>query len=814
REGHPPDHGRQLVQALERVQDTHPEGSGDRAAGPDPWRRGTPGTSTEAGGVGGQTPLTLLSKLDYPRASAWIVARLAEGLQHAHQRGILHRDIKPSNILIGADGQPMLLDFNLAHDQKADFAETVLGGTVAYMAPEHLHALAGRTAALIGRVDHRSDIYSLGMVLHEMLTGQSPFQEKASYSALPLQLEAMAVERSKAIPSARQQRADLPWSLESILRKCLDPRPDRRYQQAEHLAEDLRRFLDDRPLKYAPELSQAERIRKWARRHPRLTSAGSVALATLFLLLTAAAALAAVSGRLASTTDELKTSQARERKQRYEAGTIRALCLVNTSARLQDHLRQGAGICEETLGLYGLLEGEGWQEPADWARLPAEDRRKLAEDTRELLLLLAGARVRLAPGDPAVLRSALALLDRAEAIPDLEPSRALWLDRAEYLNQLGRADEADAVRRKAEEIPAATARDHYLLATVHARRGDAEGHARALAELDQALRLNPRHYWSWVQKGICHLERGEDLQAARSFGACIGLWPDFAWGYFNHGYVLDRSGRKAEAIADYTAALARDPDLVPAYVNRGLARLELRQHEAALADFAEAQRRGKAEASLHAARGMALEALGRHAEADAAFRLAFAAVGTEAEQLRIRWTYGFAVSARLPEEARRAFDDVLRHDPRHAQALYGRAMLAMAQDRSAEALRFFDRALEADPGFLEARRYRAVLLARTGSLERASQDINWCLEREPRSGATLYAAACVAARAGQRLLDPGLTDQALNLLERALADGIDTQRAAQDPDLAGLRDHPRFKQLLDQPRGTREPGDQTVAPRR
>src|SRR5439155_22560942 len=171
----------------------------------------------------GRAPRDLLGRLDYVRAAAWLVARLAEGLQHAHDRGVLHRDIKPSNILVGGDGQPMLLDFNLAHNLNTDQAQAAatLGGTVAYMAPEHLRALAMRDPDLVGLVDRRSDLYALGMMLYEMLTGHNPFDQSGSYSPMPVLMEAMAVERSRTAPSLRQRRADVPWGLESIIRKCL-----------------------------------------------------------------------------------------------------------------------------------------------------------------------------------------------------------------------------------------------------------------------------------------------------------------------------------------------------------------------------------------------------------------------------------------------------------------------------------------------------------------------------------------------------------------------------------------------------------------
>ena len=514
------------------------------------------------------------------------MAQLAEGLHHAHQRGILHRDIKPSNVLIAADGQPLLLDFNLAQSGD-DPAHATIGGTIAYMAPEHLRALVGRTPALIRQVDHRSDIYSLGMVLAEMLTGHRPFAQSGSYSAIPLQIEAMALERSRAVASVRRDRPDLSWGLESIARKCLAAEPRDRYQRADHLADDLRRLLDDRPLKHAPELSRAERARKFARRHPRLASAGTVAGAAALVLLAVGSALAAARSQLAD-------AKVRDLVRAHDAGVMRALCLVNTRVDLRDHLREGIAACERTLALLGGAgPGEEMTHPA-WARLAVGDRRRLAEDRRELLQLLADARVRLAGETRESAEQALRLLDAAAAIPGLPDSRALWLDRARYSALRGDVAGAAEARRRAERTPATTARDHYLIAAAMARQGGPEGLRSAIAELDEALRLNPRHFWSLVQRGICRLERGELVEASGDFGQCTGLWPEFAWGYFNRGCVLDRAGDKAAAILDYTAALERDPGLVPAYVNRGLARLERKQDAPALADFDRAAAPGRA----------------------------------------------------------------------------------------------------------------------------------------------------------------------------------------------------------------------------
>jgi tetratricopeptide (TPR) repeat protein len=447
-------------------------------------------------------------------------------------------------------------------------------------------------------------------------------------------------------------------------------------------------------------------------------------------------------------------------------------------------------------------------------RLPAEDRRQLAEDRRELLLLLAGARVRLKPGDRPTLVRSLALLDEAEAIRGLPPSKALWLDRASYRSQLGDAARAGEAREQAGSIAATGPRDHYLLAISYARQGGTDGYRNAIAELDEALGLQPRHYWSALQRGICRMELGEYPQALGDFGTCIGLWPEHSWGYFNRGCVLDRMGLKLDAIDDYTGALERDPKFAAALTNRGLARVELSQYEPALADFDRAMSLGgPADAALAAGRGLALEGLGRHGEADAAFAEAFAlAPDPDPARIRLKWTYGFAVSARLPERAKAAFDEVLRQDARHPQALYGRAMLAMSGGDLGSALRYFNRAVEANPGFVEARRYRAVVLARRGEWDPATCDINWCLDREPRSGETLYAAACVAARAAEAAPSPRAIDRAFDLLERAWSLGAG-RKAGEDPDLDVLRKDHRFArrmQIALRTNGGRRPADATA----
>src|SRR5262249_23869590 len=202
------------------------------------------------------TFLHSLQGVAYVNAILWIAARLAAGLRHAHEHGILHRDLKPAHILVTDDGQPMLLDFNLAQDTERrllPFADAV-GGTLSYMAPEHLSAIGGDAEA---RVDVRSDIYALGVVLFELLTGRLPFPaHEGSFGQL---LIAMIGDRNRTPPSLRRWNGAISPAADAIVRRCLEAEPAARYQSAMELEEDLDRHLASLPLRHTREPSIGER---------------------------------------------------------------------------------------------------------------------------------------------------------------------------------------------------------------------------------------------------------------------------------------------------------------------------------------------------------------------------------------------------------------------------------------------------------------------------------------------------------------------------------------------------------------------------
>jgi WD40 repeat protein len=204
-----------------------------------------------------------------PREAAEVVRQVALGLMAAHARGLMHRDVKPSNILLErGSGRAKITDFGLARDTAAGALASqsaAVVGTPAYMSPEQI--------TTPGKVDLRSDLYCLGVVLYEALTAERPFRGVAH-----VVLDQVVHDEPRP---PRKLNDAVPRDLETITLKCLAKEPGRRYQSAGELAEDLQRWQEGRPIQARP-VGRVEKVWRWCRRNPGL--AGSLAAASLFLV--------------------------------------------------------------------------------------------------------------------------------------------------------------------------------------------------------------------------------------------------------------------------------------------------------------------------------------------------------------------------------------------------------------------------------------------------------------------------------------------------------------------------------------------------
>ncbi len=238
--------GQEILEALDRLEPSHRIAASPQAAG-----------------------RVALASRTYVRAMAWWGARLAEALQHAQERGVLHRDVKPSNVLVTGDGLPMLLDFNLAWEACIDDPEiepATLGGTLAYMAPEHIDALAADNP---GGIDHRSDIYSLGVVLYEAM-GSRPFEPPRRARSVAETLQRAAAERRAGAVPLRDRHPEVPPEFQAVVQRCLAPDPADRYNSAAELAADLQAVADNQPLRFARETLSSRCVRWFHRNRDRL----------------------------------------------------------------------------------------------------------------------------------------------------------------------------------------------------------------------------------------------------------------------------------------------------------------------------------------------------------------------------------------------------------------------------------------------------------------------------------------------------------------------------------------------------------------
>jgi eukaryotic-like serine/threonine-protein kinase len=280
------------------------------------------------------------------RARLELMARVCDAIQHAHEKGVIHRDLKPGNILVNHDGQPKVLDFGVARvtdEARLTTAHTEAGqlvGTLSYMSPEQV-------AADPAAVDARSDVFTLGVLLFELLAGRLPY----SVSTLPL-AEVARVIRDEEPARLGSIDTHFRGEIDVVVGKALDKDPARRYPSAAALAADLRRYLNSEPIQARP-ASMLYRLRKFARRHKAAVGGVVGVVAALLLALVGISLFALREAEQRRLAEERAhgESVARARAEDYRQEARRNLYVANVRLALraweEDRLEQVEDLLEE-----------------------------------------------------------------------------------------------------------------------------------------------------------------------------------------------------------------------------------------------------------------------------------------------------------------------------------------------------------------------------------------------------------------------------------------------------------------------------------
>jgi eukaryotic-like serine/threonine-protein kinase len=714
-----------------------------------------------------------------PRERLELFVPVCQAIQHAHQKGIIHRDIKPSNVMITLyDGKPVpkVIDFGVAKATEQKLTERTLFtqygamvGTLEYMSPEQAE-MSG-----LG-VDTRSDIYSLGVLLYELLTGNTPLTHKRMKDGVYAEILRMIKEEEPPKPSTRlsdsgealasisAQRHTEPAKLTKLMRgeldwivmKTLEKDRNRRYETANGFAADVQRYLADEPVQACP-ASASYRLRKFVRRNKRV-----LATAALFgvLMLAAVGTMTAILGWAARDREALRHDVARDQETRQQAlaqeitraldetaasykrgkwpeamAAVKRAGAFVASGSPDEVLAQRVRQWRADLDLVSRLEdirmeraADAVEDSFDWKGTDAAYAKVFqaygldveAVDTAE------SAKRIVASGVKENLVAALddwILTKQVGSLPGVEPLRVI-LGRADLDPWRNRVREALVSRDTQtlkklsldKEVLALPPTTVHLLGVVLAETGQVP---LAVEVLRQAQDRYPGDFWINHDLGVYSyfLNPPQAGRAVAYLRAAVALRPESARVFVSLGLGLWKQREPVEAEAAFRKALHFKPDYPRAHLNLGVVLREQGKLDEGETEYREAVRLKPDYHQAHINLGVALSKQGKLDEAIACYRKA------------------------------------IEVDPNYAGAHYNLGLALRDQKKLDEAIVAFRKAIELDPTYVDAHNWLGALLCNDlQEYDKAIACFRKAIELDPKS-ALGYLNLGIALRAQRKLDD-------------------------------------------------------------
>jgi Flp pilus assembly protein TadD len=666
---------------------------------------------------------------------------VCQAIQHAHQKGIIHRDIKPSNVLVALyDGRPVpkVIDFGVAKAtvQPLTDKSLVTGfgsvlGTLEYMSPEQaeLNQLD---------IDTRSDVYSLGVLLYELLTGTTPLERKRLKDTSPLETLRLIREEEPPRPSTRLRtteqlpsiaanrgvepnklsrlvRGELDW----IVMKAVEKDRDRRYETASAFAADVQRYLDDEPVQACPP-SPLYRLRKFVRRHK--AGLGVAAGVLMLLVFGFSNALWWVRKQTGAETEARAALQEAARWQQEEkwsealSAVRRAQGVIGgfgVDAALQRQIEQRGKDVEmaqrlEVARLQNTAVKDEHFDDEACVTAYADAFQWYGVDVEHLDPAEAGERIRA----QSIQRQLVTALDywayRLARLKDRDRVKQLvaiaraadpdpWRDR---LRDVLEGKDPNAVKElvasvQSDELPTATA---VILARLTRETPEAERVANLLRQLQ---RRHPNGFWVNHDLAYClqHLRPPRLEEAIRFYTAAIVLQHQSPGAHNNLGFALHEKGQVDEAIDEYREAIRLKKDYAEPHNNLGLALARKGQLDEAIAEYREAIRLKKDYVEAHYNLGLCLVEQGQFSQAVQELRRSHV-LGSK----KRRWPYPSAQWVRNCERLVELGDKVpaiLNGEKQPADSAERLALAQLCQlpckKRCAAAVRFYSEAFDEEP---------------------------------------------------------------------------------------------------------------------